>query len=213
MKIDSHLPNTLILTSPVSWFNPSQQLCTATLSLSPPVGQEKESEEQKWENSWIDIKAVLQIKWKLPNLPLPLGRQVFSTPGTPGLHHLEQWLGKTNALKQNPPFLLLPSVYVLTFHESGASLWSLGVSFPWLHPLPSSLSRPGGVGWGAEKLLTLCDPCLINTVCSTNPKHSPYCFYRFIYHWLWCFLPSHFHSCHACFSLGVFLVRRAAVSA
>lgn len=62
MKIDSHLPNTLILTSPVSWFNPSQQLCTATLSLSPPVGQEKESEEQKWENSWIDIKAVLQIK-------------------------------------------------------------------------------------------------------------------------------------------------------
>ena len=105
-----------------------------------------------------------------------------------GLHHTSQLLGKTKHHNSECPPLLSssPSFICWAWHHMVWNIpWVSWGQLFWLCPLPTSCAPPASllVGWGEKKerpclsvspaQQELKHPCVINTVYSTNPKHSP----------------------------------------
>lgn len=106
---------------------------------------------------------------------------------TAGLHHVEWWLGKTKTITLNiPSFLILPPALCAEQDAIwyGILLWSVWLSCPSCVPsqfVHSQLPHWWGGVRGRKGLGSvlrtaqqqLKHPSFINTIFSTNPKHSP----------------------------------------
>ena len=112
-------------------------------------------------------KAVSTSKAKQEiDSPLPMGRQVFShLQESRAPSHVTVTWEETNAITPNvPPSFFFPQLYMLSMTSYGLEYpcGQLGSAVPAVSP-PNFLCTPsllaGGVGWEAEKALTLRKHC------------------------------------------------------
>lgn len=179
------LEDTLLL-----WFKPSwHRSTTELLAHSPTNGTGERIRRVKgkklvgWDKDSLAGKAKFMHASKAKqeiHSPFPMAGRYSAVSRKAGLHHVWQWIEKTNAITVNVPSFLLPQAL---YAEHDAVKFADPFGQMQLH-VPA-VSPPTTPGWDireGEKALTLCkhcsavkkNPCVIHTVSSTKPKYSSY---------------------------------------
>lgn len=128
------------------------------------VGRAKVSQAVGWDNLRVKAKLHAQAKQdKEFTRHFPSVGRGLALSRKAGLHEVEQWLGKTNAIMLPVfPFLLLPPALTAAT-ASGTGLWSVWFSSPGCVPcrlvLPYTWDRKEGAARETEVALTLCKRC------------------------------------------------------
>lgn len=144
---------------------------------------------KKWETWWAEIKTVQQVKQE-PCVQENKTKNSFPSPyGWAGVQHSPWKQSNVRGLGWQTPSLKMFHSYFFFSQICISTMTSYGLEYPLGQPgsavtLPNSLCTPRIllVGWGEEKRSWLCvsfaqqkwkHPCIINTISSTNPNHSP----------------------------------------
>ena len=149
------------------WVNPGRHWAPHSCLLTIHLGWGRESEGQKWENSWFEIRIVYNLMSKAKQNKefvtyFPLAGRCSAISRTAGLHHAQSLLWKTNAINYSchpfsPPFVQFLLLSMMSY-GMGYPPGQLESAVPAVSP-PNLLSTAcllhWRTVWETEKALTL----------------------------------------------------------